>query len=181
MTTRIYLDVDGVLNAVTRQTPEGTGWEMWEKVGVNGYTITYAPELVAALNEIAERDDVEIVWLTTWQGNAASMISPAIGLDGQQWRVVDNPDTDPHGFATQQNYGYWWKVNVFQDDLFNRVERDTPLPEKIIWIDDDLSMFGQAVRWFDALETKTLGISPFTVQGLTQHDVCAIIDFINES
>lgn len=175
MTTRIYLDVDGVLNAVTRQTPEGTGWEMWEKVGVNGYTITYSPELIAGLNEIAEMDDVEIVWLTTWQANAKTMISPAIGLNGEDWGVALNPDMDAHGFAIHHPFGGWWKMNTLKNHVY------TNPVDKIIWIDDDIAHEPTAPAWFEAFTQKTLAIAPFTVQGLTQHDACAIIDFINAS
>lgn len=175
--TKIFLDVDGVLNAVSKQLPD-TGWDLegWFKVGVNGYTITYNTVMIDAINEISFRDDVEIIWLTTWQSNAASKISPAIGLIGENWSFVANPDTDPHGFALQQNRYGWWKADVLKKYL-----EEFPT-DKFIWVDDDLSYYNLMglSEWTEDLDSSTLFIAPQTSDGLTPSHICAMIDFINE-
>lgn len=173
MTTRIYLDVDGVLNAVQRGFPSNS-WENWDRVGVNGYSIAYSPDMVAALNDIAGMEGVEIVWLTTWQANAKTMIAPAIGLKGEDWDVALNPDMDAHGFAVHRYFGDWWKMTTLEEHLhYNRVD-------KVIWIDDDIANSFDADDWFHAFDEETLAICPNTDTGLTPDDICAIIDFINE-
>lgn len=173
MSTRIYLDVDGVLNAVDKKFPTGS-WENWDRVGVNGYSIAYSPDMVSALNDIAEMDDVEIVWLTTWQANAKTMIAPAIGLKGEEWDVALNLDMDAHGFAIHQPFGGWWKMNTLKNHVYNN-----PV-DKIIWIDDDIAHEQTAPAWFGNFKQKTIAIAPFTMEGLTPADICAMIDFINE-
>lgn len=173
MTTRIYLDVDGVLNAVHKNFPT-FGWENWDRVRVNGYVITYSPDMVAALNEIADIDGVEFVWLTTWQENAKTLIAPAIKLNGQEWDVALNPDMDAHGFANHNIFGPWWKKNTLKNHVYNN-----PV-DRIIWIDDDIAHAEGADDWFHAFDQDTLAIAPFTVAGLTPDDICAMIDFINE-
>lgn len=172
MTTRIYLDVDGVLNAVQREFPSDS-WQNWDRVGVNGYSIAYSPDMVAALNEIAEMDDVEFVWLTTWQANAKTMIAPAIGLKGEDWDVALNPDMDAHGFAVHRYFGGWWKMTTLDEHLhYNPVD-------KVVWIDDDISNSMDADDWFHDFDEETLAISPYTETGLTPSNICDIIDFIN--
>jgi len=87
MKTTIYLDVDGVLNAVSKKSPTltATGWGEWKTAPVNGWPILWAPELITALNELAAREDVTFKWLTTWTDDAAKVLSPAIGIEGQEW------------------------------------------------------------------------------------------------
>lgn len=88
MSTTIYLDVDGVINAIGRTHPEPkhTGFPEYKSIMANGYQIAYAPELIAMLNALAARDDVTIKWLTTWEHDAAKVLSPLIGLDGMDWQ-----------------------------------------------------------------------------------------------
>src|SRR5690606_39765676 len=78
---RIYIDVDGVINAFSNAQP-------WGKVKPSvtvayGYRITYHQGLIDALKDIDNsNDNVEFVWLTTWQTLARTDLAPAVGLGG---------------------------------------------------------------------------------------------------
>lgn len=196
MTTRIYLDVDGVINAwhpkIGAPFPEKeSGWKNWNAVDVGwsesvkhffrgevvdtgierdySYLIRYATELVDALNDIADLPDVEVVWLTTWGFRAVENLSPALGINGTSWRVLEKPDTH-HGDA-------WWKSILLRDDL-----QKNGNPGKIIWVDDDLGFFNDDAAPLLAtisMGAEVLAIRPEQHVGLTSEDIRGIIDFIN--
>lgn len=159
MTTIIYLDVDGVLNAVSKKSPSlsSTGWDVWETRPVNGWPILWAPELIDALNELAARDDVTFKWLTTWTHDAAKVLSPAIGINGQEWEVLDG---EQHGWRGPD----WWKLQAIQKDVLES------MPDQFIWIDDDISAEHSAIEWV-AGRDNGYAISPFTIHGLTREHV----------
>lgn len=164
MAVRIYLDIDGVLNALNKKFPDT--WETWDRKGVMGYPIAFSPDLISSINDIADREDVEIVWLTTWQHHAAAVFSPEIGVNGQDWRILY--EEVPPTFS-------WWKLIQIQKDL-----EDNP-SSKFIWIDDDIKHVSPAQKWISTLpETSKLVISPDSYYGLTPDDICAMIDFINQ-
>lgn len=157
MTTTIYLDVDGVLNAISGRTPAKryVGWEEYREVHVKGFRIHYAPALIAALNELAAREDVTFKWLTTWKHDAAQRLSDAIGLNGQDWEVLDG---DLHAWGGDT----WWKLTAIRNDHDGRA----------IWIDDDISAELPAMEW--AANHDLLLISPSMYEGLTKRDMEAI-------
>lgn len=166
--TTIYLDVDGVLNAVTTASDrlrKATGWEAWETKPVNRWPILWAPELIAELNELAAREDVTFKWLTTWTDDAAKILSPAIGINGQGWEVLHG---DQHAWGGKHG---WWKLEAIRADV------ETTNPERFIWIDDDLSMEGVALDWLSGFP-EGLGVSPFCSEGLRRDDLDAIRNFI---
>lgn len=165
MNTTIYLDVDGVLNAIGpfRKREDATGWNEWRTVKVNGWQIQYAPELIGNLNRIAGLPAVTIKWLTTWEHDAASDLSPAIGLNGQEWPVLES------GKADKWSRRDWWKLNAIRDDI------TATNPDRFIWIDDDLSLEGEALAWVDSFEPgRVLAISPFQSRGITQEEISLI-------
>lgn len=168
MTTTIYLDVDGVLNAVTRKnpTPAAVGWpeDGWETAPINGYPIRWNRELITALNELAAREDVTFKWLTTWTHDAAKILSPAIGINGQDWEVLDRDSDGP--------FRPWWKLEAIRADV------EAESPDKFIWIDDDLSAEREALEWLNG-RAEGLGISPFMREGLTCCDIDQITVFID--
>lgn len=69
MTSHLYLDIDGVLNAV--------GWSgahtpPWDDLCRPGPALTYSPGLVRGLNQvIANTPELEVFWLTSWEEEAA--------------------------------------------------------------------------------------------------------------
>ena len=169
MTTTIYLDVDGVLNAVTKDIPrvaKATGWDEWKGERINGYPILWATELIAALNDLAARGDVIFKWLTTWRADAAKILSPAIGITGQDWAVLDG---DQHAWGGSRG---WWKLEAIRADV------EASNPEKFIWIDDDLSMESAALEWIHGRDNG-LPVSPFMREGLTRDHLALITHFID--
>ena len=171
MSTTMYLDVDGALNAVTRKSEsliKATGWDRWETRPVNQYPILWAPELIESLNELAAREDVTFKWLTTWTHDAAKILSPAIGINGQEWEVLDG---DLHAWGGPRG---WWKLEAIRSDV------EATDPEQIIWIDDDLSTEVPALNWMGNRANR-LAVSPFVSEGLPREHVATISAFIGES
>lgn len=155
----IYLDVDGVINAIRNGTPsqKRTGFKDFRREVVRGFQIQYAQEIIDQLNKLAERDDLEIKWLTTWEEHAANDLSPAIGINGQHWEVLTG---DMHSWSGRD----WWKLRAIRDDHAKHQ------PELAIWIDDDIKREREAIYW--AAETEgVLAISPFELDGLTSEDL----------
>lgn len=167
MTTTIYLDVDGVLNAVARVNPSmtATGWDphCWDTAPINGYPIRWNRELINALNELAGRDDVEFKWLTTWTNDAAKILAPEIGINGQDWDVLDRNE-----LAVRP----WWKLEAIRADV------ESTQPDRFVWIDDDLSMESRALEWLES-RPNGMGISPFMREGLTREHLKLISAFID--
>lgn len=171
MKTNIYLDVDGVFNAVADAPPRiDMGWqERWVgPVKVGGISILYSVELVAAVNEIAARPGVTIKWLTAWEELAADELAPAIGLaTGSDWEVITSvEDDDPQNFN-------WWKLDRIRKDLA------TSRPDRAVWVDDDIAYDPKSLVWLMSPGLPMLHLSPRTLHGLTRSDVQQINDFLD--
>lgn len=165
MTTTIYLDVDGVLNAVSKRTPslKITGWDDWTIKRVGRWPIHHSPAMIAELNALAARDDVTFKWLTTWEDDAAKVLSPAIGLNGQDWEVL-------HGDQHAWRGANWWKLQAIRAD----VEAGAG---NFIWIDDDISAEDHAIDWALSRD-DVLTLSPSSTQALTLEDLNFAKSFI---
>jgi hypothetical protein len=173
MTTDIFIDVDGVINAFPRKADVASwGWRAEvRRRRVNGYMITYSPELIERLNAIAARPDVRMHWLTTWCSDAAEKLAPAIGLDAEDWTVVGEdtffgPDFDGHQVAN----GVWWKFKVLRT-LKDRSPRT-------VWLDDHLKGARSALFW--ALHEGILAIAPNENTGLTLENIEAVEAYLDE-
>lgn len=150
MTVRLYLDVDGVLNA----------WEadqVWEgeirKGDANSlsgnYLIIWSAEMAEAIREL----DVEVVWTTTWRSEAAKAIAPLVGF-GFHSRHLD-PPADYRLFPSIH-----WKAAAVQRDQARE-------PGPFIWIDDELGP--QEARL--ALKLGGLAIRPTSEFGITRSHI----------
>jgi len=176
MKTRIYIDVDGVLNAFhprsksPEEIAEASGWSSWKSKRVNGYVITWSEELVDELNALAARDDIEFVWLTTWRDEARTQISPALLLDGHNWRFLTDGGEATGALWGKPN-GPWWKLEVVREDVI----RD-PV-DNIVWIDDDLPLYPEALEW--ASERGVVAVAPSQFYGLTREDLDDILKVVN--
>lgn len=172
--TKLFFDVDGVFNALPWKHTDlvgETGWQTWEKVKVNGFTITYSPELVAAVNTIAARDDVEVHWLTTWCDKAASMIAPALGINGVDWPVIGT-DAD----VDHKSLHRWWKFDLLRTELF---EDESP----VVWVDDDmLSAAAQVFNLYSWSNERAdlLQICPDIELGITRAHIEEIVKFLDD-
>lgn len=183
MTSNIYLDVDGVINSFSKKPPKNdTGWKgEWlrgDAVVPNDYptggwsmgsssqtfSIFWSVELIDSLNKISEMDDVNIIWLTTWKEHAKTVLSPLVGINGQEWVHLDAGDV----YDTKD----WWKLTAIREHV-----RETN-PDRIIWLDDDLGFDYQARLWVNSLKNRILPITPNSNLGLTKKHISDILDFI---
>jgi len=169
MNTTIYLDVDGVLNAISSRPPSEklTGWTEWDARRVNSWPIMFSPDLIVALNELAKRPDVTFKWLTTWKADAPCMLAPAIGLDGEGWEYLDG---DLHSWCGRD----WWKLLAIRDDA------TLADGERFVWLDDDISGERPAIEWAQG-RPDVLAISPSQALGLTRSDLASVTAFIDQA
>ena len=118
---RLYLDVDGVINAWWAK-------EVWptqnqgDAVADNGtWTIKWSPEMIAEL----EAMDFDLVWTTTWRQQAPASIAPLIGY-GRTARWLD-----PTVNTRLMHSSIQWKRIAVAEDQAND-------PSPFIWIDDEI-------------------------------------------
>lgn len=164
------LDVDGVLNAVRLDVPEG---HVRCEVGdsdARTWDITYRPAVVEFIRDLHESGRVEVRWLTTWCEDARDSLAPAVGLP---------LDCAVEGVAERSRFrpSDWWKSTVAQ--RLSDADPDRPL----IWTDDDLDYglrTGEAA-WLRSRSGRTLGISPKCDVGLTDDHLAAITAFVEEA
>lgn len=165
MKTTIYLDIDGVLNAVALRTPSPkfSGWQDWESKIVNRWRFQYSKDMVSTLNDLSERPGITFKWLTTWGYAAPHILCPAIGINGKGWEVISS---EQHCWRGHD----WWKLQAIQEDA------KSSKGQRFIWIDDEISAEIESIEWAQARD-DVLAISPSTVQGLTRAHVEQIKHF----
>lgn len=153
MTNRLFLDIDGVLNAcgaLTVVRESARPWQDYAIVPRDRFQETVSPEMVRHLNEVIERWDVKVTWLTMWEEYAPEF-GQKIGLTGSEgWPWLDTsdwPDT-------------WGKHASIRNQLMIHRERN----DRIIWIDDDLHTEPDAQLW--AVDSGVLAIVPHVHHGI---------------
>ncbi len=167
---RLYLDVDGVLNAeaprfddvqtVVVTVDHGAGYQ-------TQYQITWSPTVVRGLEALREDFDLELTWLTTWLGSKTmidDLVAAVGGLTGGRRLVM--PPRKLSGYISAD-----WKREAILADL----ARD-PVP--YIWADDvELPLHGVFVRAaFPSM--KFLHIAPLPENGLTREHLAEIRTFL---
>jgi hypothetical protein len=159
----VYVDVDGVICpfGATGSTDWGSAWRCSD-AGL--LEVSYAAEVVTALNDLAGRPDLRFVWLTSWEGMAPELLCPAIGLDGRRWPVLAS---DGLGGSNS-----WWKLQAIQQDL------ETIAPDRAVWIDDQLDFEREAHAWAAYLGARLLLISPHPRRGLSRAELKTVRAFL---
>ena len=176
-TTRLYLDVDGKVSPIGTGPPQDSGWAAWGSGRAFGFDVIWATGLIAELNSITARHDVQPVWLTSWETYVASDLAPVTGLNAGDWPVLKvrgrNPD---HGSV---------KLQALLEDVEqqNRVGNHV---DRIVWLDD---MCDNDDEWEEDHEprpdlTVILGIPvlrlrPLLKIGLTPDHMTQVRDFIS--
>lgn len=130
----ILLDVDGPLNpyeAKPTQRPGGYTTHRLTPTGWRGkpLRVWLAPEHGPLLLAFAERHDAELVWATTWESDANTMIGPVIGL----------PELPVIRFG-----GAPWQRKNWKFDGVAEYAGDRPL----VWFDDDFGIYHAEAQVF---------------------------------
>jgi hypothetical protein len=159
----LYLDVDGVICPFGATGSTDWGSE-WGSSAAGLLEVSYAVELVTALNELARRPDLRLVWLTSWEDMAPEFLCPAIGLTGQHWPVLAS---DGLGGGDS-----WWKLRAIQQDL------ETTPSDRAVWIDDQLDFERAAHDWAAFLGARLLLISPNPRRGVSRAELESLRAFV---
>lgn len=72
----LFVDIDGVLNIFPRKHHHRNLRKGW----VLGYKITVDSDVIRMLNDIIERGQINVVWLTTWRNLANLSFSKFAGI-----------------------------------------------------------------------------------------------------
>lgn len=170
MIRRIYLDIDGVLNAFGAHDLPGA-WPRYDTEEIDlswedgdmpmRVIVNVAPEVVAAVLDWHRRG-VEIVHMTTWAHNA-HLLDERYGLP-----VFES--LAPHGNGSFLDFE---KLPAVHEHL-----REHPA-DRAVWVDDYLvpQMSPRALRWAD----RTPGIwtvAPEGALGLRQRDLGRIEEIL---
>jgi HAD domain in Swiss Army Knife RNA repair proteins len=158
MRTRVFLDVDGVLNPETKRPPGP--FTDWRISNLDGVTITWSPTVAHFIGQLAYR--AEVLWLTTWADAAQIHLEPLMGLPRLELAGSCDPDTPWR----------WWKHDVvtalWETDL-----------RSFVWIDDDLPLFTEALDWLKGLPVgQALAIAPDPGAGLAPEHLDMIDRFV---
>lgn len=158
MTTPIWLlDVDGVINAVSRTAP--ATWDDWERLQARGYPILYSRTVVDTVARIHREGLAEVRWLTTWASHALPL-AMSLGIT-EEFVVAGAP---PHREPVA-----WWKLPVARA-VHEREARP------VVWTDDDIAYSREAQEWA-AARSDVLALAPRTELGLTREHLAEITAF----
>ncbi|SEB44006.1 hypothetical protein SAMN04489806_0626 [Paramicrobacterium humi] len=130
--TRLYLDVDGAINA--DEPPFSSVKSTRVQIDYGGgmmsrLPLTWAPEVVDQLDALRTEFALELVWLSTWNEMHASMtrLAPALGgLFGG--RAIMDADA----VSMDRGRGWWKAQSIILD------QEASPAP--FVWIDDEAVM-----------------------------------------
>lgn len=114
----IYLDMDGVLNALGNAVFKESDWGDFKNYpnikpddipfGQLGYDLALSKNMVSEIASLP----VEVLWLTTWRHDAPKHVAPLV--DAPEWEVLDYQAEKGAAIAQDQAYD----------------------PRPFIWIDD---------------------------------------------
>jgi hypothetical protein len=170
----LFLDVDGVLNAFDFDSSLAS-FDDFEEHEVmldegNGFRMNLDLCLSQSMGERIGALSAEIVWATTWEHNADSIVAPLCGLP-RSLRVLTRPR------STTRMDGAW------KFDEVRHVVTDDMRP--FVWIDDDIDAFRlgpqSARRWAAGLPVQNLLISPDPRTGLTRGHLETIEEFLDQA
>ncbi len=158
----IFVDIDGVLNALTpyisKAHKEASGFETWKHFEVlreeyphmfmyqnsyvEKYDINYAPELLQALSSLADEGS-EIRFLTTWGLDVHDVFCEKASFGvGRKWKTYKE-FTPSSVYWEDDIIGTWWKHHILKTALVDN-------PDKNIVFIDDIALMKSQNRYFPA-------------------------------
>ena len=150
MTTHLYLDIDGVLNAWLRHKASTSLWDGGYEFHRLWYGEFVAPAMVSRLNALIAEHDIQGHWLTTWMDHAPTF-GAMIGLTGSgKWPVLE---------AVTGRGRDWTKWTTIRKHV------SSTKPDLALWVDDDLAKHRAALRW--AKSSGILSWAPNGLHGIT--------------
>lgn len=185
MTPVWLLDIDGVINAVSRKFPTHA-WpeEVWrtERIpnSMGTFPITWAQPVIDFLRDTHERGRAEVRWHTTWQ-EEAQLVADLTGLP--VFPVADAPEfrngsADAAAWiaaGSRPGREPWWKLGAAM-----RVVEQEGRP--LVWTDDDI---GDALWGADHIKVGADGapallVCPNHRTGLDAKDLMLIGQFLTD-
>jgi membrane-associated protease RseP (regulator of RpoE activity) len=165
----LLLDVDGVLNAVLLDLPEG-----WQRGVYNGFVLSWDPTVTARLRALHESGRVELQWLTTWTRRADELLAEPMGLP-RGLRTHDRDDVLPTGFTGElRGVSGWWKLAAA------RAVAEAEPGRRIVWIDDDLAEQADDTSEWLAANGQVLVVAPDLFTGLTHAELDRVEAWLDE-
>jgi hypothetical protein len=170
-----FLDIDGVINAITYACPDGFSEGSASPGEPHGsYSIKWNPVIIEAIKELHDKGVVEVQWLTTWGSGANGDLRELVGLD--ELKVAGEPPLyawggyNKNSYTTMEDRPSWWKHAVVQ-----KFHEENP-SRKIVWTDDDLAFEKEASNWVKG--KKILAIAPRQAETLRMTDIARIRSFL---
>lgn len=131
------------------------------------YLIQYAPEMVTELNMVFNRDDVQVIWVTSWRGHMA-MVSKELGITHQRSPVyLPWGDDAPSAEHILKVKPVGWFLHEIKDDM------------RVIWVDDTILAANHRdyTASFIPDNVETLLLGPESRYGLSRQEVKRMHDF----
>ena len=198
----VLLDIDGVLNAYEHAyaDDETPSWDDYQKKYVElpddmvklfgyhhgtGYNITWSPTLTNRIRRLAESDDVDVVWLTSWNQFANHLANVCFWPD-EKSPIRNFLDTDSHGFNPRYTIQKYMQT---RDVLVARARAGVDAP--VVNVDDEgIHVRSHAERmlelsskypdayepdeWRMAMDAPYTAIAPNPMFGITPSQMDAI-------
>lgn len=167
---RLFLDIDGVINAKHPPWPSTTTFTISDHRGagyVVNYPITVAPAVAIEIDKLRAAFGLELVIVSTWLENSAMIYDLAKALGAlHRPRLLAIPPRKLGGYRSSL-----WKREAVLEDLSQNP------PSAFVWIDDDETpVHGDFVG--QAVDLPSLMVGPDPEHGLTPGDLVAVQKFL---
>jgi hypothetical protein len=157
---RLYLDLDGVINAQMPPWPDTMNGIATAEG--HGYKIRWAPALIEEINAL----DVDLWYATTWRHHAVESFGPLVGL--REATGIIHPELDPRAQTTFPSIH--WKIPAI-------IQHQKESPSPFIHIDDEV---GDVPGWrenaFDLY--GGIALSPPSHLGITQKQIAVVKQYL---
>jgi hypothetical protein len=178
----VAIDVDGVINALApgdrfvehRLTIEAGVGPVSPFIRGGGRSDTAAvvrvdPAVVAWVNSLHIR--AQVVWATTWEHAANTVLAPAVGLTPFEVAVTVEDHPPRLGYVKNKDSAAW-KAEALAEMFDNR---------PLVWLDDLATRYRTHDYWrHPDDDAKTLVLVPDKDTGLTVHDMETVDAFLAE-